>query len=1127
MKRISSLLLAAVMLMSLAFGQQEIYKRTLINVPSIEPTGFGNFVSGVDLDGDGLMEVYAVNNNWNDAGDELIPRIYKFERQADGSWPQVWSATLPIPAQNTWPALVITDLDGDGRKEVTWGPVNFTDATTNPNPARIIVFESVPGKDTLGVPDGSNFKPNTQWTITTEATKNIRPFKFMAHDFNNDGKDELVFSDRANSIYRFGVVGVSAVPDNGDTAGVVWSFKYEGLVSNANINTGTYYDFNIIDSTIFFINTNGNVQAVTYANGTYTLRVAQTALIPGGSWKTSAVVDLDGTGSKELMAIGWTATAANKKVRVFQKTTDSTLTEATNIDVSGVLGAGGQAYGGAVGDVDNDGKPDYIFGSRDASAKVFRVEYQGGGISTAANYTVTEIDRNVVTTATRQDVFVANVDGVAGDEVLYSSSVDGRVPIVVLSDGGKAVNVTFTVNTATIPDTIKSNSTVQMRGDDGNLLRWDGGTGVKFSNVTSGAGASDFWKVTGLFKAGQTFPYKIFTNVNPNVGPSHPQEHNGWEKDITDHGNGNRQLIVGQNDTIIKLQFVNGSPANQMQFWRPYPESDSIEVHFRVNMANVEDFNPATMKMGVRGSQAPLEWGKSFFLTQEQNDGNNPTRYPGNNFWSGTLKLPMMEPYANNDTITVYYKFVQHLNTHTATDDPVKWEDGIVRTNSVDIEPGGGSNPARIFMIKAGMQDTTLYWKWWANQGVKPPLGNDTAYVTFRVNMLKAINTNSYTIGDTVQVRHGFANSATTVKTKNLTRLGSTFIYTAVDTVYGTKIDPTANLVYQYYLIKDAVELREVYYNFEFTGSDVSLAERRLLPMTAKTLTAADTSTDPTKATRQPFWRNTRKLSQVVNVKFTVDLRPAYYQVKEGLNGKDTLIDIQGPWTLNKSVLDSIYKWGVSINGPATGGWATWGATLYADTTRKMYDDGTHGDAVAGDRVYTRHYVFGPDSINGRNLVGQEFKFGIRGGDNEGGKGGFGNNHIENINDGSSTATINSYFGSINPSYYDRFNFEIGQPLTNVRQDDAGIPIVFALEQNYPNPFNPNTTINYDIPTASNVTLKVYNMLGQEVAVLVNGTLNAGRYNATFNASRLASGVYIYRLEAGSFTSVKKMMLLK
>lgn len=687
-----------------------------------------------------------------------------------------------------------------------------------------------------------------------------------------------------------------------------------------------------------------------------------------------------------------------------------------------------------------------------------------------------------------------------------------------------SVEVTFLVNTATVPDTLKSTSTVQMRGDDGNLLRWDGGSTVRFTNITNPAGSSDYWTVKARFKPGQTFPYKIFTNVNPNVGAGHAQEHSGWEGNL--QPTNDRMLTVGQNDTILKLQFVNGSPTSQPYYWRPYTESDSIEVMFRVNMANVEDFNPANMKMGVRGSQAPLDWGKTFFLTREQNDGNNPTRYPGGNFWSGTIKLPMMAPYSGNDTITVYYKFVQHLASDQPTDNPVKWEDGIIRTNTYDIEPGGGSNPARIFKIWKGMNDTTLYWKWWANQGVKPPAGSDTAYVTFRVNMLNAINKNSYTIGDTVQVRHGFANSASTVKTKNLTRLGSTFIYTATDTVYGTKIGGDKPLVYQYYQVKNGIDLREVYYNFEYTGPDVSLAERRLLNMTAKTLTAADTSTDPTKATRQPFWRNTRKLARVVDVKFTVDLRPAYYQVRDGQNGKDTLIDIQGPWTITKSVLDSIYIWGVSINGPATGGWATWGSSLYADTTRKMYDDGTHGDLVAGDRVYTRHYVFGPDSGGGRNLVGQEFKFGIRGGDNEGGKGGYGNNHIENINDASGTATIASYFGSINPTYYDRFNFETGQPILTVQRDDA-IPVKFALEQNYPNPFNPTTTINYSIPVNGFVTMKVFNILGQEVMTLVNAEHAPGNYQVTFNANALSSGVYFYKIEAGSFTAIKKMMLLK
>lgn len=97
----------------------------------------------------------------------------------------------------------------------------------------------------------------------------------------------------------------------------------------------------------------------------------------------------------------------------------------------------------------------------------------------------------------------------------------------------------------------------------------------------------------------------------------------------------------------------------------------------------------------------------------------------------------------------------------------------------------------------------------------------------------------------------------------------------------------------------------------------------------------------------------------------------------------------------------------------------------------------------------------------------------------------------------------------------------------DVNVTDNALPTVFSLDQNYPNPFNPTTTITYSIPTESHVVLKVYNMLGQEVATLVNGWLSPGYYSATLNAAALSTGVYIYRLEAGSFTSVKKMMLMK
>jgi hypothetical protein len=88
-------------------------------------------------------------------------------------------------------------------------------------------------------------------------------------------------------------------------------------------------------------------------------------------------------------------------------------------------------------------------------------------------------------------------------------------------------------------------------------------------------------------------------------------------------------------------------------------------------------------------------------------------------------------------------------------------------------------------------------------------------------------------------------------------------------------------------------------------------------------------------------------------------------------------------------------------------------------------------------------------------------------------------------------------------------------------------PFAFALEQNYPNPFNPSTTIDFSIPKSSNVSLTIYNILGQRVGTLVNGQLDAGAHTVRFDAKNIATGVYFYRLEAGSYVSIKKMMLLK
>ena len=103
----------------------------------------------------------------------------------------------------------------------------------------------------------------------------------------------------------------------------------------------------------------------------------------------------------------------------------------------------------------------------------------------------------------------------------------------------------------------------------------------------------------------------------------------------------------------------------------------------------------------------------------------------------------------------------------------------------------------------------------------------------------------------------------------------------------------------------------------------------------------------------------------------------------------------------------------------------------------------------------------------------------------------------------------------------------LGVSLTGVNNESANSPTTFTLKQNYPNPFNPSTTIEYAVPQTAEVTLKVFNVLGQEVETLANGVEPAGVHLITFDATNLTSGVYFYRMQAGSFSQVNRMLLLK
>jgi hypothetical protein len=100
-------------------------------------------------------------------------------------------------------------------------------------------------------------------------------------------------------------------------------------------------------------------------------------------------------------------------------------------------------------------------------------------------------------------------------------------------------------------------------------------------------------------------------------------------------------------------------------------------------------------------------------------------------------------------------------------------------------------------------------------------------------------------------------------------------------------------------------------------------------------------------------------------------------------------------------------------------------------------------------------------------------------------------------------------------------------PVIGIKHNAGDIPKTYKLSQNYPNPFNPSTTINYDLPKAGNVRLIVYDVLGKETNIIVNEVQKAGSYSITWDGSKFASGIYFYRIESGTFTDVKKMVLVK
>ncbi len=649
------------------------------------------------------------------------------------------------------------------------------------------------------------------------------------------------------------------------------------------------------------------------------------------------------------------------------------------------------------------------------------------------------------------------------------------------------INVTFRINSSTVQGIVDSTSGVDLRGT---VTQWGPGT-----NLNSVGG--DYWELTIQLATGD-YEYKYGAQILNQDGTTTDY----WENDIpgADYQGDNRTLTVGTEDMVLDFDYLGRGPDNNLP---PYAPSDSIDVFLRVNMSEDPDFNPDNLLSIVGAFPGPdgadNMWNPGNYLLSQEGESS---------YWNYHLKLdPAGAPFDS-----MMYRF--HNN---GTD----WGGHSENVTGHGMFPDNENRG-----ISIGANDTTIQWVYWNDQG-PAEFESDAVLepMTFETDLSNAVSNNGFVLGDTLVVKYGYGGSASSVQTDTLEQVP--FSYTYSLTLDSLSVDLTVGMFYQYYRIKDGTEYREIYFNFDYTGDDVTLNEKRLHDLSGAVsgseFSIVDDVDSNVEPRRMPVFRNTDPIGEELTVTYTVDVRPAYYQVLAG----DTLEDIQG--TFDVTDPDSVIAWGPWMNGPAseplTGeSWTTWGGTLFGTVEKQMHDDGsTGGDAVAGDSVYSLQVTYEATAT-----IGQEFKFGLRGGDNESG---YGLNHIENID--VANPTVVSYWGSINPLFYDAWDFDTNTPILSVDEVVSATPRRFTLGDNFPNPFNPVTTVEFSIPIGAEVTLSIYNLLGQKIATVHNGYAKPGNYRATWNGMDMhgrpvSSGVYLYELDAGSyFHQVKKMTLLK
>ncbi len=678
------------------------------------------------------------------------------------------------------------------------------------------------------------------------------------------------------------------------------------------------------------------------------------------------------------------------------------------------------------------------------------------------------------------------------------------------------VKVTLQFNSSTVLDTLGEKGFVEVRGalnnwttgpvlPGGKIIDWNKSSDLDMVNV-----GGDYWTVTFEMYPDDTLRYKFWTGHTPDIG-TYPN--GGWEGPFDNTIADTRILITSQNDTIVPVQYYNPDLGlgPQPQYKKPFESKpDSVAIYFRVNMGGemeTERFDPTKNgPIGLRGdpgaSAGILDWGSTKVLLKWE----EKSVYNGS-FWSGVAFFPKTG---------VTERATQEFKFYAENTKDFSWEDGANHK----------------FTYPVGLKDTTLHWTWFSGKKVKgvQPI---ESIITWRLSTeaLEALGLFDRGVGDKMVIRgpRGWGSD------QQIELFFNPLLqeWTSANEVF--KLPPGTEIYYKYFIVWDPSRVDPASPNYiPNITLDNGWEEPAITGGGNRThvfQNAAQQNPVGDFGFERQFFNSVPAngvFNHDITVTWNVDMRNAANPDSNAANASN----------LFRPGVDSVFvQWDGELLA-VTQGQNMWGGRFLQLTDPD------------GDMIYSGSYTIkvSPKFPHGWYQLGYKIAYSTAepgvyvvntGGGVELGRRYMQYIHPEKVLEGTPwpvTVWPTSYNLPVVPWRDTHLFVEYPPPdltkPTAVINRPAEMPLEFALEQNYPNPFNPNTTINYTMAKGAHVTIKVYNLAGQEVAKLIDAYQPQGHHFVRWSGkddtgNDVRSGVYFVKMVTGDFTQVNKMTLVR